>query len=135
MSTYLSRKQIVSTQGLLTTEVEVPEWGGKVLVRELTAIEATDFGLKAVAGGAFISRGGARDSLQISELVNMYPRIIAMCVVDDSLAPILSEDDIRALSARSVVPIQRIIEEVFLLSGLSDDEDEEDQEGETKDPS
>lgn len=137
MSTYLSRKQIVSTQGISTAEVECPEWGGKVLVRELTAIEATDIGLTAVAGGASISRktlgkGKTRDTVPTSGLVDMFPRIVAMCVVDEDLNPILSEDDVRSLSARSVAPIQRIADKAFDLSELSDkDEDEDDEEGQS----
>jgi len=132
MGKYLSRDQILTTQeGIRTQEVPVPEWGGVVLVRELTAIQAAELGLFAVSDDGRISMDGDkldRDSVSVTELVAMFPRVVAACVVDEDLNAVLSIDDVRAMGARSSAPIQRIAEIALNISGLSDTETDDESE-------
>ena len=44
MAEYLSREVVLAAQDLKTEDVEVPEWGGTLLVRELTVSEFEHLG-------------------------------------------------------------------------------------------
>lgn len=119
MGKYLSRDDILSTQGIRTDEVDVPEWGGKVLVRELSATEVTQIGF------AMAEQGGGEVEVDLAKLGEYVPQMIAWCVVDESLSSVFSLDDVNQLSAKSINPVQQIIAKVMELSDLSPDEEGE----------
>ena len=119
MSKYLSRDDILSTQGIRTDEVDVPEWGGKVLVRELSATEVAKIGF------GMAEQGGGEVEVDLAKLGEYVPQMIAWCVVDESLSSVFSLDDVNQLSAKSINPVQQIIAKVMELSDLSPDEEGE----------
>ena len=119
MSKYLSRDDILQTQGIRTDEVEVPEWGGKILVRELSAAEVAKIGF-GMAG-----KGGGETEVDLAKLGEYVPQMIAWCVVDENLNSIFDLEDIMRLSAKSINPVQRIITKIMELSDLSPDEEGE----------
>ena len=119
MSKYLSRDDILQTQGIQTDEVEVPEWGGKILVRELSAAEVAKIGF-GMAG-----KGGGETEVDLAKLGEYVPQMIAWCVVDENLNSIFDLEDIMRLSAKSINPVQRIITKIMELSDLSSNEEGE----------
>ena len=119
MSKYLSRDDILQTQGIRTDEVEVPEWGGKILVRELSAAEVAKIGF-GMAG-----KGGGETEVDLAKLGEYVPQMIAWCVVDENLNSIFDLEDIMRLSAKSINPVQQIITKIMELSDLSPDEEGE----------
>jgi len=119
MGKYLSRDDILSTQGIRTDEVDVPEWGGKVLVRELSATEVAKIGF------GMAEQGGGEVEVGLAKLGEYVPQMIAWCVVDESLSSVFSLDDVNQLSAKSINPVQQIIAKVMELSDLSPDEEGE----------
>ena len=119
MSKYLSRDDILQTQGIRTDEVEVPEWGGKVLVRELSATEVTQIGF------AMADEKDTKVKVDLAKLGEYIPHILAWCIVDENLDSVFDLDSIRRLASKSIAPVQRIIAKIMDLSNLSPDEEEE----------
>ena len=119
MSKYLSRDDILQTQGIQTDEVEVPEWGGKVLVRELSATEVTQIGF------AMADEKDTKVKVDLAKLGEYIPHILAWCIVDENLDSVFDLDSIRRLASKSIAPVQRIIAKIMDLSNLSPDEEEE----------
>lgn len=109
MSKFLSRDDILSA-AIKTDEVDVPEWGGKVLVRELTSHEATELGFGMVTDEGGIDR---------SKVPDMMAKAVVLAVVDENGDRLFSEDDIELLRQKSFGPIQRIAKTIFDLSTMS----------------
>lgn len=156
MGKYLSREGIVTaSHGYVTEEVDVPEWGGTVLVREMTVPEVTKLGMVAIQGGYPLSGAesatgplgtkGAGDTVPVRfdlatllpHIVDLFPEIVSWCVVDEELKPLLSLEDVLAMAGRSTGPVQQIATVALRLSnlGASKDEDEDGAEGEADDES
>ena len=110
MNKYLSRDVILKVQDYRTDEVEIPEWGGIVLVRELTAaqVQALGFGMATEDGGV----DPRRDPV-------LMTRIAAWGIIDENGKQLFSEDDIEELGQKAYGAIQRIAEAVMRLSDLS----------------
>ena len=129
MPKLLTRSQIVEQQAALKTQEEpIPEWGGSVLVRELTAIEVSQLGISVFAGSGSVSSSDMQDiqdlddtiSLDLDDLVDRFPFIVSCAVVDQDLNQILTEEDVSSMSGRSAEPIMRIVSTCLTLSDLMD---------------
>lgn len=116
MSTYLSRDDILNAQDFRTDEVDVPEWGGTVLVRELSAPEMLKVRFRTFEE----EEGGFR--INLAEYAENIPAMISWCVIDERGVSILSIDDVNRLSAKSVRPANRIITKIMKLSRLTENE-------------
>ena len=118
MTTYLSRDDILNAQDFRTDEVDVPEWGGTVLVRELSAPEMLKVRLRVFEEED--EEGESR--INLAEYAENIPAMISWCVVDERGMSILSIDDVNRLSAKSVRPANRIIAKLMKLSRLAENE-------------
>jgi len=118
----LNRKQIVKrTQGYKTEVVPVPEWGGEVIVRELSADETTKIGIAAMdADGVDI----AAPVVALDQIVETLPKIVSWCVVDEDLKPILTLEDVKAMTASNMEVINMLGTKALELSGLTEEMDE-----------
>lgn len=103
----LSRDAILSAK-LPTREVDVPEWGGTVLVRGMTGFERDKFEL-------FLQRqretGGAAQ-------FSTRAYVAACTIVDDDGHRIFSDDDVQSLGLKSAHALDRILDAVLALSGM-----------------
>jgi len=123
---FLTREQILAAQaGVKTQEVEVSEWGGSVLVRELYAHEITELGLQAVAAAGGRVDNASLENLDIAQLAPVFPMIAAYAIVDEELNPVLSEKDVRQLRARSSEALQRVVNTALGLTDLTAPEGQE----------
>ena len=99
----LGRDEILGAQDLKTVEVEVPEWGGVVLVRGLTGVE--------------------RDALEEESakvgLKNLRARYAARCIVDENGERVFSDEDIEALGKKSAPALHRVFMAALRLSALT----------------
>lgn len=109
----LTKDQIFAVP-LRTEEVEVPEWGGSVLIREMTAAELQE-------NGRFILKPDGKADM--NRAVQVPTRLCARQVVDDHGQRLFSDQDIRQLMELHGAAINRIAKAVRLLSGLEDAED------------
>lgn len=114
MTEFLSRTAILEAP-VKTAEVEVKEWGGVVLVREMSAAEVDDLAFDMMTPGGSIDRSQTRGKMV---------RIAATCIIDAQGNRLFSDEDIEALKEKSFDPIRRVAEKVMQLSGLAGQTDE-----------
>lgn len=94
----LGRDEILAADDLPTTTVEVPEWGGPVRLRTITA--------------------GERDAWDEVDLVRrlakepvstpVRARLVALCAVDGNGQQLFSTKDVEALAAKSAKAMDRV---------------------------
>jgi len=116
----LTREQILQAQDYTVEEVEVPEWGGAVLVRSLTGRERDQF------EGESVQQRGKNIRFNWT---NVRARLVALSVVDEEGKRLFSDSDVKALGEKSAGALQRVFEVTQRLSGLSDEDLEELTEG------
>lgn len=113
---YLSKDQILKSQDIATEEVEVPEWGGTVLVRGLSGRQRDEF------EGSMVERRGRR---AVMNTANMRAKLVAWSVVDENGDRLFGNADIAELGEHSAAAVTRIYNVAAKLSGLSDEDVEE----------
>jgi len=116
MSKLLSREQILEAQDIKAERLEVPEWGGEVMVRSMTGSERDQFEQTILT-----KRGRDYDV----NMRNLRAKLAAWTVVDEAGARIFSEEDVLALSEKSAGALQRIFNVASRLSGISPEDVEE----------
>src|SRR5437879_418428 len=109
----LQREQILGTKGTLKREtVAVPEWGGEVLVQELTAADRDAFEASCV-----IKKGKSIDT----NLVNLRAKLVARSIIDATTGErVFADTDAEQLGQLSAAAVNRLFEVAQRLSGLSD---------------
>lgn len=112
----LSRDAILQAQDLPTERVEVPEWGGEVIVRGLTAAERDQFEQSIVEARGKDTRVNLR---------NIRAKLVALCVVDEEGKRLFKDEDAELLGRKSAVALNRIFEVAQRLSGLRPEDVEE----------
>jgi hypothetical protein len=112
----LTRDQILQISDIQTERVEVPEWGGAVLVITLTGAE------RDALEAAIVEVKGRKKKLHLE---NTMARLVAMSVVDENGKRLFSTGDIQALGKKSSAALQRVCEVAQRLSGLTQDDLEE----------
>lgn len=105
----LSKSDILAASDLETETVAVPEWGGSVMVKALSA--------------------NAREELfarvNKEEMVAHQSAIIAAAfIVDETGKPVFTADDVAALGEKNQDALARVIEAGYALSGMSADAQE-----------
>lgn len=93
----LTRDQILSVSDSRRIEVQVPEWGGSVFVRSITAAERD----------AFESEQWDPDEKRM-DFTNQRARYCALCVCDDRGSRLFTSDDAIALGAKSSAALDRV---------------------------
>lgn len=107
-SVVLDRSSILAAPDLPTISVDVPEWGGKVVIKALTAAQ--------------------RDRFEVSfesSKENLRARVAVLSIVDAEGKPVFSEQDAAALGAKNSKALDRIFEAASKLNRLSDNDIEE----------
>jgi hypothetical protein len=116
----LSRDDILNADDLETREVDVPEWGGSVLVRGLTGRERDAYETSLTTERQ--TKAGVQRGV---DLDNVRAKLIARCVVDEDGQRLFKDQDIAALGAKSAVALNRVYDVALELSGLTDESQEE----------
>jgi hypothetical protein len=124
-SAFLSREAILAAPDLAREEVDCPEWGGKVLVRELTAQERLDLGLELaraldVRPGTSEDDAAARAQAAIPRLSgSLLARIAALGIIDEHGVRVFPDDQIAALGGKGYAPVNRCAEAILRLSAMT----------------
>lgn len=84
--------------------LEVPEWGGTVYARRLSAGEAESTG---------VFDGGGAD---------MTVRMLVVCLADEDGNRIFTDEDVKELSAAEFSVVTRVFAEVAKLNGMATDD-------------
>jgi putative heme iron utilization protein len=100
----LSAEEILGANDLEPVEVEVPEWGGVVRLRPMTAEQVIEYQEKVKSGD---KRHGA--------II-----MVGMCVVNEDNEPAFTEVQVRQLGKKSLAALQRIQRAALKINGLDD---------------
>lgn len=109
--TLLSREAILKAK-LKTKTVPVPEWGGDVKIREMTAAEMQAQGME------FIGPNGQPD---VRRAKDVYARLVVKCVINEAGEPIFTEADVPELSKKGGSALKLLGDEIQALSGAKGD--------------
>lgn len=112
----LGREAILAATSLKTEDVEVPEWGGTVRVRELTGTEldAYQASMRQQKGKNYV----------LNE-ANIRAKLVVRSVVGDEGERLFSDQDAAALGKLSAAALDRVFEVAARLSRISDEDVEE----------
>lgn len=101
----LLRDAILSNKDLPVKSVEVPEWGGEVFVRTLTALELEEF-----------TDAASKDGKQVRA------RFAATALSDEAGKRLFTDDDVEALSNKSHSALDRVWKVGAALNGIATEE-------------
>lgn len=108
----LSRDEIFAVDDLKLEEVEVPEWGGEVIVRSLTGSERDEFEASTVK----TDKSGKR----VPDLENFRARLVSLCMIDDKGQRLCkSRAETIALGNKSVIALDRVFAVAQKLNGMA----------------
>jgi len=105
----LTRAAILAADDLPREPVDMPEWGGRIWVRALTAGEREAWESKYLGDG--VSSGATPVALIRASLA-------AFACCDEAGKPLFSEADVPALAAKSAAAVQRVWRVAARLNGL-----------------
>lgn len=108
----LGRNEIVGIEGadLQREVVDVPEWGGSVIVRELTGAERDAWEMSLTV---------TDDEAKDSKLLNLRARLVALSIIDEAGNRIFLAADADALGRRSARALDRLYQVAKRLSRLT----------------
>lgn len=109
MGKMLSREEILGAEDLRQEVVEVPEWGGSVMVRSMTGKERSQY-----ESGMYDVSGKGR----VLKLENLYAKLVALTVVDEAGKRMFSMKDAELLGDKSAGALSRVAQVGMRLSGL-----------------
>lgn len=112
----LTRDAILAAPDLPLEVVEVPEWGGSILVRGMTGTERDAFERESIA------RKGK--SVEVN-LENLRARLLARTIVDDNGSRLFTDSDIALLGSKSAAALDRVFAAAQRLSGIGQDDVED----------
>lgn len=113
---FLSREAIFAAPDAVTETVDVPEWGGAVLVRGISAAQRDAYEMSLVRGKGKNVEFNRR---------NMRTKLVVLAVVDETGRRIFRDADAEALGDKAAAAVDRIYAAAARLAGVSaEDEDE-----------
>lgn len=112
---FLTRDQILAASDRKFVEVDVPEWGGKVRVGEMTGAQRDNYELEAIASDE--KSEGDQRSLRAS--------LVARCAVDEAGKALFAKEDLVALGDKGWVALHRVFRAAATLNGLTKESREE----------
>ena len=111
--TLLTKDQILQADDRDTQEVEVPEWGGAVLISAMSAAERDAF------EASMVDNKGKGDA---KRLQNFRARFVASCIVNEDGDRLFSNKDIVDLGKKSSAPVSRLFDLCRKLNGMTDED-------------
>lgn len=115
-SRILSRDEILQASDIQREVVNVPEWGGSVIVQGLSGAARDDFEEASMKGK------GRNRELNVS---NLRARLVVRSVVDESGVRLFQDNDAHTLGRKSAAALQRVYNVASRLSGISAEDEEE----------
>lgn len=113
----LTREQILQADDRKTVVVEVPEWGGSVIVSSMDGITRDKFEASLVLGDGKVNRK--------INLENMRARLVALCTVDEDGNRLFTDDDVTILGKKNAKALDKVADVCQELNGLTDKKLEE----------
>jgi hypothetical protein len=118
----LSGADILAVQDLKTREVDVPEWGGTVIVRALSGKERDAYEASCMQERPAIGPDGKRVRGQIElhrSLLNIRAKLVVRALVDEHGVRLFKDTDANALGEKSGAALDKLFDVAAELSGLT----------------
>jgi hypothetical protein len=116
----LSKNQIFGLDDRKYEDVEVPEWNGTVRLRSITGTERDEY------EGGMLEQRGKKVKANVH---NMRAKLVALSACDEHGEPLFDQADVMRLGQANAAALDRLYEAACRLSGLSDDDVKELEEG------
>lgn len=112
----LSKDDILKAEDLPREVVEVPEWGGAVLVRGLSASERDHF------ESSIVELRGKERKIHLEDI---RAKLASLTMIDEQGNRLFSDHEVAALGKKSAQAVQRVFDAAQRLSGISSQDVEE----------
>ena len=109
----LSKQEILDSEDMKNTLLEVPEWGGSVYIKAFTIRQKEIF------------ERGVTDKKGNRKNVNVAALLCQMTIVDEEGNLLFSDDDISDLKRKSAMAMTRVFDEAARLNGFTKEDVEE----------
>jgi hypothetical protein len=109
----LNKQAILAASDIKSECVNVPEWGGDVMVFGMTGRERDEF------EGSIVELKGQNQTLHMQ---NIRAKLCAISIRDAEGKRMFDPSDVKALGDKSASALQRIFEVAQRLSGLTTDD-------------
>lgn len=106
----LGRDDILGAVDVVTLEVNVPEWGGVVIVKPLTAAQRDRFEADV---------NTIKDGQSVLDQNNFRARLVARCIVDEAGLRLFTADDVSNLGKKSAKALSRVFDTIAAASGMT----------------
>lgn len=103
----LTKEQILAADDLTTEILQVPEWGGSIIVRTITGTERDYL-------EASISNDDGGKNME-----NLRAKLVVMSVVDEKGNKLFTMKDLGAIGAKSARVLSKVFTVAMRLSGFS----------------
>lgn len=113
----LTRDMILKAQDAKQEAIDVPEWGGRVLVRALSGAERDRFESSVM----MTNKRGDREV----NLRNMRAKLVVLSCIDAKGERLFADADVAVLGDKSASALQRVYDVAAKLSGISKDDAED----------
>lgn len=109
----LNKNTILSAVDLARETVNVPEWGGDIVLQEMTALDREKLRGELDIDGDKVSTD------------NLAGRVLVRCIVDDAGVRIFNDDDAEILGNKGQKPLRRLFEKAMAMNAMFTDDEEE----------
>ena len=109
----LSREQILSNKAKRVEKIAVPEWGGDVFIREISAAERD-----AYEAAALDKKGNV-------QLVNVRARLVALTLCDEAGVRMFTDLDHKLIADMPAAGVDRVFAAASKLNAFSKEDIEE----------
>tara|TARA_R110000824_G_scaffold190864_2_gene372428 strand:+ start:223 stop:630 length:408 start_codon:yes stop_codon:yes gene_type:complete len=113
----LTREQILGADDLPKEVLDIPEWGGQIMIRTMSGSERDAF------EASLLGEGGKKDKQKM--MLDIRARFASLIVVDSDGKRLFTAKDIKELGKKSASALDRVLTAGQKLSGLTSDDVEE----------
>lgn len=126
----LNRNQILEAKDIKTKIISVPEWGGDIMIKQLSAKEYNDITMNMVnirkMAAKQLSKRNSDENLEdaINEIAIKNQKILLLIksIIDENMKPLFTEADLELLYQKNTNVIDKIIAEIEELNANSIEE-------------
>lgn len=110
---FLTKDQILAIEDCKTEPMDIPEWGGKVMVRGCNALEHDEYEqsmvITTVVDDATVTK---------TDFKNAKARLVVKCVLTEKGERLFSDEDATALGFKCAGVVSRLFHKIEALSGI-----------------
>ena len=103
---YLTRDQILSAEDLPTEDVDVPEWGGHLLLRVMPGIDREEF------------EGSVSEDRDDKSTREFRTKLVAFCAVDDKGERLFTLEHVEKLGKKNGKVLDRLADICLRINGM-----------------